>query len=104
MNEAVKLIKQLLYDDVIDCTIRVMTGLQKELNTLVREGIRPSPELKELLLKLYSESIREALHKGELHITNSIIRSKNQLLRREGVQIPEGHEEIDPGKYKNYSW
>jgi hypothetical protein len=104
MSEAVRLVKSLLYDDVIDCTIGVMTGLQRELTEMVRKGVRPSPELTELLLKLGSESIREALHKGELHITNAIIRAKNQLLSRVGAEIPEGHQEIDPEKYRGYNW
>ena len=104
MSEAARLVRSLLYDDVIDCTIGVMTGLQRELTGMVRKGVRPSPELTELLLKLSSESIREALHKGELHITNAIIRAKNQLLSRVGAEIPEGHQEIDPEKYRGYNW
>jgi hypothetical protein len=61
-------------------------------------------ELKNILLPLTSESIREALHKGELPITNGIIRSKNSILTSIGVPIPDGHQEIDPRDYPNYNW
>jgi hypothetical protein len=61
-------------------------------------------ELRTVLLLLTSESIREALHKNELYITNGIIRSKNRILTALGVPIPEDHAEIDPKKYPNYNW
>jgi hypothetical protein len=61
-------------------------------------------ELKSILLPLTSESIREALHKGELAITNGIIRSKNQILTTLGVPIPDDHKEIDARNYPNYNW
>jgi hypothetical protein len=105
-------IHSLLYDEVIQHTIVVMRELGNSLSQLdgVMRGRADSlsdaqkEELKEVLLSLTSESIREALHKGELPITNGIIRSKNRILTALGVPIPESHAEIDPRKYPNYNW
>jgi hypothetical protein len=104
MSEATRCIRSLLYDNVIDCTIRVMTDLRTDLEFMVQAGLRADPELVKLLLEMSSESIREALHKRELRITNAIIRAKCELLRREGVEIPDGHQEIDPDDYGGYNW
>lgn len=98
--DAADCIRSLLFDNVIDNTIGVMSRLRTELE----ETAAPSKELVDLLLQLTSESIREALHKGELHITNAIIRRKNFLLTVAGVKVPEGHAEIDPKDYPNYHW
>jgi hypothetical protein len=98
--DATDCIRSLLFDDVIDNTIGVMSCLRTELE----ETAVPNKELVDLLLQLTSESIREALHKGELHITNAIIRRKNFLLTVAGVEVPEGHAEIDPKDYPNYHW
>jgi len=105
-------VHSLLYDEVIQHTIVTMRELQNSLGQLasqVRGAGDPltdqqKEELKNVLLPLTSESIREALHKGELHITNAIIRSKNTVLTAIGVPIPEGHKEIDPRDYPNYNW
>ena len=104
-------VHSLLYDEVIQHTIVVMRDLGNFLGQLaaqVRGGTALSDEqkeeLKDILLPLTSESIREALHKGELPITNGIIRSKNTILTAIGVDIPEGHAEIDPRNYPNYNW
>jgi hypothetical protein len=101
----------LLYDDVIQHTIIVMRELSNSLSQLarlVRGGTAPSDEQKkelaDILLPLKSESIREALHKGELPITNGIIRTKNSILTAIGVPIPEGHAEIDPNDFPGYNW
>lgn len=93
-------IKCLLFDDVIDNTIGVMRRLQMELEATQSAD----SELVELMLQMPSESIREALHKGELSITNAIIRRKNILLQRAGKEIPETHAEINPKDYPNYHW
>jgi hypothetical protein len=105
-------VHSLLYDEVIQQTIVVMRDLQNSLSQLanhVRGGAsslsdEQKEELKDILLPLTSESIREALHKGELHITNGIIRSKNVVLTAIGVTIPDGHAEIDPRNFPNYNW
>jgi hypothetical protein len=105
-------VHSLLYDEVIQHTIVVMRDLGNFLSQLAGQvrgsggslTDRQKEELKEILLPLTSESIREALHKGELPITNAIIRSKNTILTAIGVPIPEGHAEIDPRNYPNYNW
>jgi hypothetical protein len=105
-------VHRLLYDEVIEHTIVVMRELGSALGQLagaVRGGgnalsAEQKEELKNVLLELTSESIREALHKGELPITNGIIRSKNQILTALGVPIPDSHKEIDPRDYPNYNW
>jgi hypothetical protein len=102
----------LLHDEVIEHTIVVMRELGNALGQLaaaIRAGGGPltgpqKEDLKNILLPLTSESIREALHKGELPITNGIIRSKNRILTALGVPIPEGHREIDPRDFPNYEW
>jgi len=105
-------IHRLLYDEVIEHTIVVMrelgTGLSQLLAALGSSAEDLSEEqkqrLRDTLLPLTSESIREALHKGELSITNGIIRNKNRLLQLLGEDIPESHREIDPRNYPNYNW
>jgi hypothetical protein len=105
-------VQSLLHDEVIEHTIVVMRELGSALTQLTRalgsdaSGLTPSQkeDLQAILLPLTSESIREALHKGELPITNGIIRSKNRILTTLGVEIPESHREIDPRKYPNYTW
>jgi hypothetical protein len=105
-------IHSLLHDAVIQHTIVTMRELQSALNQLagtIRNDLttmtdEQKDDLKRILLPLTSESIREALHKGELHITNSIIRSKNRILTALGEPIPDGHEEIDPNDFPNYHW
>jgi hypothetical protein len=105
-------IHTLLHDEVIEHTIVVMRELGQGLSQLVSvtgttaEGLSDAQKqrLKDTLLPLTSESIREALHKGELSITNGIIRSKNRLLTLLGVEIPESHKEIDARNYPNYNW
>lgn len=99
---AVECITLLLEADVIPCTIGVMRNLERSLAVITR--IDPGSELAGLLLRLYSESIREALHKGELPITNAIIAHKNRILAASGVERPEGHEEIKASDYPNYHW
>jgi hypothetical protein len=102
----------LLYDEVIQHTIVVMRELSGALGQLAGAvGSDASAltdeqkdELQKVLLPLTSESIREALHKGELPITNGIIRSKNRVLKAMGVAIPDGHAEIDPRDFPNYNW
>ncbi len=104
-------VRSLLHDEVIQHTIVVMRELSSSLNQLARQmrggsGLSDEQknELKEILLPLTSESIREALHKGELPITNGIIRTKNSILTAIGVPIPDGHAEINPNDFPNYNW
>ncbi|MFO0843770.1 MAG: hypothetical protein U0797_15475 [Gemmataceae bacterium] len=105
-------VHRLLYDDVIEQTIVVMRELSAALTQLAttvtgdRDAVSDAQKenLKSVLLPLYSESIREALHKGELPITNGIIRAKNRILKALDVSPPAGHEEIDPRDYPNYIW
>jgi hypothetical protein len=97
---AIKCMRRLLEDPVIVNTFRVMIDLRDALDVMKRAD----PVLIEWLLRLSSESIREALHKHELHITNAIIASKNRILRASGVEVPEGHEPIDANKYGSYTW
>jgi hypothetical protein len=104
-------IHSLLYDEVIEHTIVVMRELGAGLNqlsNLVRSTENISAEQRErltaILLPLTSESIREALHKNELPITNGIIRAKNRILTTLGVTLPESHHEIDPRAFPNYNW
>jgi hypothetical protein len=105
-------VHRLLHDDVIPDTIVVMRELQAAMSQLsVCVAGKPDcltadekKELETILLPLVSESIREALHKNELYITNGIIRSKNRVLAAIGVNLPEGHQEIDPRDYPNYIW
>ena len=105
-------VRSLLHDEVIQHTIVVMRDLGNFLSQLasqVRGGggglsDEQKEELRNILLPLTSESIREALHKGELPITNGIIRSKNTILTAIGVPIPESHAEIDPRNFPNYNW
>jgi hypothetical protein len=105
-------VQRLLLDDVIPDTIVVMRELQAAMSQLaVTVASKPASltaeqrkEMETILLPLVSESIREALHKNELQITNGIIRSKNRILAAIGVGVPEGHEEIDPRDYPNYDW
>ena len=79
-------VHSLLHDEVIQHTILVMRELGGALSQLagqVRGGGSLSEaqktELQAILLPLTSESIREALHKGELHITNGIIRDNSKV-------------------------
>jgi hypothetical protein len=105
-------VRSLLYDEVIQHTIVVMRELSTALNQL--SGMTGSDgsalteeqktELKSILLPLTSESIREALHKGELPITNGIIRAKNRILTAVGEPVPESHAEIDPNAFPGYNW
>lgn len=104
-------VRRLLYDDVIEQTIVVMRELQVALGQLA--GLvggddalteKQKKDLTETLEPLTSESIREALHKGELHITNGIIRSKNRIFTAMGVEIPVGHDEINAADFPNYNW
>ncbi len=105
-------IHKLLNDAVIEHTIVVMRELSQGLSQLsgalggdadsIGEAIKQ--RLKDTLLPLTSESIREALHKGELPITNGIIRTKNRILKLIGVEIPDSHKEIDARNYPNYTW
>jgi hypothetical protein len=105
-------IHTLLYAEVIEHTIVVMRELGQGLSQLVSVlggsadalSEAQKEKLKETLLPLTSESIREALHKGELSITNGIIRSKNNILKLLGVEIPDSHKEIDARNYPNYNW
>jgi hypothetical protein len=105
-------VHRLLYDEVIQATIVVMRDLSRALGQLAgavgSDATLLTPEqkaeLQQILLPLNSESIREALHKGELPITNGIIRSKNRILKVMDIAIPEGHEEIDPADFPNYNW
>jgi hypothetical protein len=105
-------VHQLLYADVIEHTIVVMRELGGALSQLASSVGRDASalneqqknDLKAILLPLTSESIREALHKGELPITNGIIRSKNQVLAALGVKIPDDHKEIDANRFPNYNW
>jgi hypothetical protein len=112
INEVRSRVNKLLRDTVIEHTIVVMRELGTALSQLsgaVGSGAgslsdEQKEDLKNILLPLTSESIREALHKGELHITNGIIRSKNRILTALGVPIPDDHAEIDPRDYPNYNW
>jgi hypothetical protein len=105
-------VKSLLHDEVIQATIVVMRSLNtalSQLSGMMRGGAgclsdAQKEDLKNILLPLTSESIREALHKGELHITNGIIRAKNHILTTLNVPIPDDHKEIDPRDYPNYNW
>jgi hypothetical protein len=104
-------VHRLLRDEVINETIVVMMELSEALSQLVSSMHRENAlteaqksELKEILLPLTSESIREALHKCELHITNGIIRSKNRILTAIGEPIPEGHAEINANDFRGYDW
>lgn len=94
--------KLLLEADVIDCTIQVMVTLREALRKI--GAVKPASELASYLLRLESESIREALHKHELPITNAIIARKNAILTASGIEVPEGHEVIDVTKYGDYRW
>lgn len=102
--EVKKHVHTLLFADVIPNTYSVMTSLQRALNALCDLHITPEErqELVSLLENLTSESIREALHKGELGITNGIIMAKNRLIFADSV--PESHLPIDPKNFPNYSW
>jgi hypothetical protein len=104
-------VHSLLHDEVIQHTIVVMRELSSALSALSREmrggsalGDEQKEKLKDILLPLTSESIREALHKGELPITNGIIRTKNSILTAIGVPIPDGHAEINPNDFPGYNW
>ena len=105
-------VRKLLYDDVIEHTIVVMRELQMAMGQLAglvggnAENLtdKQKEELQSILTPLTSESIREALHKGELPITNGIIRSKNRIFTAMGVEIPIGHEEINAADFPNYNW
>lgn len=105
-------IDRLIHDEVIEHTIVVMRELSAaltQLSGMIGKDADPLSDhqkenLQQILLPLTSESIREALHKGELPITNGIIRTKNRILAALGVEIPESHQEIDPRDYPNYTW
>lgn len=98
-------VKQLLHTEVLDNTFGVMNRLKDALQaTAARRDALTAGEkiqLVKILGPLISESIREALHKRELTITNTIIRHKNTVLTACGFAVDESHAEIDP---KNYSW
>lgn len=102
---AIDCINQLLFADVIDNTFGVMNRLRSALYEILHKNEEDiDPTLIELLQQLSSESIREALHKSELRITNDIIFVKNQILEKLGIEIPETHKVINPDDYPNYSW
>jgi hypothetical protein len=99
-------IHQLLEEDVLDNTFGVMNQLRTACEHVAgRVGSLTLEEKSELkcLERLSSESIREALHKHELSITNAVIRYKNVILKGIGIKPDEFHQEIDPAKY-NWSW
>jgi hypothetical protein len=105
-------VRRLLHDSVIEHTIVVMRELQMALSQLASQvggkadnlSDKQKADLWEILEPLTSESIREALHKGELPITNSIIRSKNRVFDALGKERPLGHDEIDPNDFPGYNW
>lgn len=100
-------VDSLLFDDVIPCTLGVMRQLENALCVVDRRGAyndNDRQELLDALLPLTSESIREALHKGELGITNHVIRTKNSILTKLGVEVPDDHREINASDYPNYTW
>jgi hypothetical protein len=96
-------VHRLLNDDVIDNTFGLMNRLKAALHGIaVRKNSLNGSEKMELisiLSPLSSESIREALHKHELKITNEIIVTKNIILRTCGVEPDEFHQPIDASKY-----
>ncbi len=100
-------VSSLLDADVIDNTFRVMCDLRSALDhVLVHKALLSQAEkarLKASLLRLSSESIRQALHKRELGITNAIIASKNKILVSLGVTPDEFHREIRPEDF-SYDW
>lgn len=106
INNICKRVNSLLYDDVIEYTIDIMVNLQMDLKEVLNISLTSvqKDKLKNSLLLLNSESIREALHKGELYITNDIINTKNKILLKLNVLIPEGHNEIDINDFKGYTW
>src|SRR4051794_19008685 len=112
INDVRTRVNKLLYDQVIEHTIVVMRELSAALSQLSgqvgsqTEALteQQKEDLKKILLPLVSESIREALHKGELPITNGIIRSKNRILTALGVPIPDDHAEIDARDFPHYNW
>lgn len=97
---AIRELKNLLEAEVLENTYASMIKLKNALHMIEQA----SGELKDLLLKLSSESIREALHKHELSITNAIITRKNVIFKNSGISVPDGHEPIDRENYKNYNW
>lgn len=100
-------VRKLLHDDVVNNTYKVMTELRDALRSVAARrqtlSLLQRARLRKILEPLISESIREALHKRELPITNEIIRHKNAILCECGVVLDESHAEIDPKKYK-WDW
>lgn len=98
-------VKKLLHDEVLNNTFKVMTELLTSLRSVAARraalSLLERAKLRKILEPLISESIREALHKRELHITNEIIRHKNAILCECGCPEDESHAEIDA---KNYKW
>lgn len=103
--------RSLLEDPVIQNTFGVMNRIRANLQrlaSLVAGGADFLPadqreEMVEMLLRVTSESIREALHRGELPITNGVIRAKNAVLASLGVEIPDAHREINASDY-SHNW
>lgn len=101
----------LLEDDVIPNTFGLMNRFRADLQqlaSLVAGGADfPSEaqrtDLVETLLRVTSESIREALHRGELSLTNGVIRAKNDVLSALGVEVPESHRELHASDY-SHNW
>jgi hypothetical protein len=105
-------IQRLHNDRVINNTFGLMMGLRQALLQvcqLMQDGdvswvsADQREALVEVLLSLYSSLVMGALHKGELPITNAIIRHKNSILRALDVEIPVGHDPINPQDY-SYNW
>jgi len=93
-------IRQLLEADVLDNTFGTMIRLKNSLGLIAKAD----SSFCELLLRLSTESIREALHKSEIKITNEVISEKNRILKANGFTIPEDHLPVDLNKFQNYSW
>jgi hypothetical protein len=99
-------VSDLLDKDVLPNTFGVMTRLQSALVQVAgRASYLTKEEKAELkcLERLSSESIRCALHKHELRITNDVIKHKNTILKAMGITPDEFHQEINPANYPG-SW
>jgi hypothetical protein len=99
-------VELLLDEEIIENTITPMMKLEavtKAVSNSITYLSAAEKESLKCLERLYSESIRMAIHKSELGITNRLIRNKNAILQAIGITPDEFHQEIKPEDY-DYNW
>lgn len=102
-SEALQNVKDLLYAEVIDCTYGVMVRLASQLDALSNATLDPESELVRELQNLTSFGLCNGLHTGEIPLSNRVIRAKNNIFKKLGMEIPDNHKEVNAADF-TYRW